>query len=85
MTRYTVVITDSSTDYGHDHEATSRKQAISIARSHRGGLYKCSGGTIKVFDRETGMVIWGWHEGAEGGYFTATPTYQHAAMPEEYA
>ena len=83
MTRYSVKITDSSSDYGHEHEATSKREALQVARNHKGGLYQRSGGTVCVIDREAKQVVWEWHEGAEGGYFRATPTHPYQADPHD--
>jgi len=77
MARYIIKVTDSATDYGHEHEETNKQRALEVAREHRGGLYQRSGGTVKVCDMQEQMVIWEWTEGAEGGYFQATPAHPY--------
>jgi hypothetical protein len=80
MERYLIIITDSATDYGPEHTETNKQRALEVAREHKGGLYQRSGGSIKVADLQEHLVIWHWTEGAEGGYFQATPTHPYTDM-----
>jgi hypothetical protein len=79
--RYTVVVCDSATDYGHEHEHTNRRAALADARAHKGSLYLRSGGRIRVEDHVAGQVIWHWHEHIEGGYFQATLQHPYPIAP----